>query len=344
MMASNHYKPIHVLLSAVAMLAMAGCGIDQGGNSNPPPAGAGASTLLVSGPIEGFGSVIVNGRTIDSASASTLVDGNPGIDADLREGQMVRVIAEVDGNSVSALFIEFQRNVSAAIEAVDVPANTLTILGTTIRTNASTRFDIPGVTRLADLQVDDLVLISGIPAGTGEILATYIGASDAVEPIEITARITATDEPALTFSLGALTVDYSQALLLELPLGVPQVGQIAQVKGSTLSNGVLTADQVRALPRLPGAFSSAATQFSTGELAAVGPGPASAPLSVSFVGFVTSDNLPAAVAVDDVAVELDAATVVVGGAQTDLLAGRRIRVDGQLLGVGAVQATRITIL
>jgi len=35
--------------------------------------------------------------------------------------------------------------------------------------------------------------------------------------------------------------------------------------------------------------------------------------------------------------------VVVGGAQTDLLAGRRIRVDGQVLSVGAVQATRITI-
>lgn len=344
MMASNNFKPVHVLLSALVLLVMAGCGIDQGGSSNPPPAGAGASTLLVSGPITGFGSVIVNGRTIDSASASTLVDGNPGIQADLREGQMIRVIAQVDGNAVSALFIEFQRNVSAAIEAIDAPANTLTILGKTIRTNASTRFDIPGVTRLVDLQVDDLVLVSGIPTGTGEILATYIGASDAVEPIEITARITAADEPALTFALGALTVDYSQALLLELPLGVPQVGQIVQVKGTTLSNGVLTADQVRALPRLPGAFSSAATQFSTGELAAVGPGPASAPLSVSFVGFVSSDNLPVAIAVDDVAVEIDAATVVVGGAQTDLLAGRRIRVDGQVLNVGAVQATRITIL
>ena len=343
MTTSKDWLSIRCLLTAMATLTLTACGIDQGGNSSPPPSGAGSSTLLVSGPITGFGSVIVNGRTIDVGNATTLVDGNPGIEADLREGQVIRLIAQVDGNSVNALFIEFQRNVSGAVEAVDVPADTLTVLGKTIRTDAGTRFDIPGVTRLADLQVDDLVLVSGIPAAAGEVLATYIGAANVAEPFEISARITATDAPALTFELGALTVDYSQALLLELPLGIPQVGQIVQVKASTLANGVLTADQVRALPRLPGAFSSAATQFSTGELAAVGPGPASAPLSVSFIGFVSGENLPAAIAVDDVAVELDAATVVVGGAQTDLLAGRRIRVDGQVLNVGAVRATRITI-
>lgn len=197
---------------------------------------------------------------------------------------------------------------------------------------------------LADLQVNDLVLVSGIPRATGEVVATYIGAIAAAEPLEIIARITAVDEPALRFQLGALTVDYSQALLLELPLGIPRVGQIVQVKGTALSNRVLTADQVRALPRLPGAFSSAATQFSASELAAVGPGRASAPLSVSFVGFIDSDNLPATIAVDDVAAQLDAVTVVVGGAQTDLLSGRRIRVDGEVLDAGTIRATRITIL
>lgn len=330
------------MLLAFVTLAFFGCGIDQGGNSNPPPSGAATSTLLVSGPISGFGSVLVNDRTIETGNAVTLVNGSPGIEADLRAGQMVRVIAQVDGNAIDALFVEYRPNLSGPVQTLDPQARTLSILGQTIRTTPDTRYGPPGITRFEDIFGPARLVVSGIPTGSGEILATYIGTADPLEPWEITARITAVDAPALTFQLGVLTVDYSQAQLLDVPLGVPQAGQIVQVKGNALGAGAI-ADQVRAVRRLPGAFSSAANQIAAEELGAVGPGAAAAPLSVSFVGLIDNSNLPAAIAVDDVAVQLDAVTIVAGGAPTDLVSGRRIRVDGRVIDTGTVAATRITI-
>jgi hypothetical protein len=323
---------------------MAGCGIDQGGVTNPPPPAAASGTLVVSGPIAAFGSVTVNDVKLETGSATVLVDGQPATEADLREGQVIRAIAAQDGAAATALFIEFRNNLSGNIETLDPIAGSLTALGQTIVTAADTRFDIPGVTRVADLQVGDRILVSGIPTPTGEIFATYIGPDDVAAPFEVTTVITAADQPDLSFDLGAQKVDYSQVMLLDVAAGMPQPGSIVRVSASSVANDALVADRVEQVARLPGAFAATATQISDGEQALIGAAPADSQSSANFMGFVTATRLPDAVAVADVDVQLDAGTVVVGGLVSDLQPGQRIQVEGRILEVGSVHAAVITIL
>jgi hypothetical protein len=340
MIASPDFK---TLMSALALCCLAGCGIDQGGVANPPPASS-TSTLVVSGPIEGFGSVIVNDTKLETGTASVMVDGNPATAADLRVGQVIRAIVREDGATTTALFIEFQNNLSGNIVTLDPAAGSLTALGQTIVTAADTRFDIPGVTGLADLQVGDRILVSGIPTPTGEIFATYIGSDDVAAPFEVTTVITAADQPNLSFDLGSQVVDFSQALLVDVAASMPEPGSIVRVIGSSVANGKLVADQVLGLARLPGAFSAAATQISDSEVAMIGAAPADTQRTANFIGFVTATRLPDAIVVADVNVQLDAGTVVVGGITRDLQPGQRIQVEGRILEIGSVNATVITIL
>jgi hypothetical protein len=300
--------------------------------------------VVVSGPIATDGGLTVNDTTLEIGTASVVVNGNPATAADLRAGQVIRVIAQQDGSTTTALFIEFRKNLSGNIESLDSAAGSLTALGQKIVTVAATRFDIPGVTRLEDLQVGDRIMVSGIPTPTGEIFATYIGPDDAAAPFEVTAVITATDQPGLSFNLGSLTVDFSRAMLLDVATGMPQSGSIVRVIGSSLASDVLVATRVREVARLPGAFGAAATQISDGELAMVGAAPADAERTANFVGFVTATKLPDAIAVDDVDVQLDAGTVVVAGDKRDLQPGQRVQVEGRILEVGRVLAKVITIL
>jgi len=332
------------LVSALVLSGLAGCGIDQGGVTNPPPPAAATGTLVVLGPIAAFGSVTVNDTKLETGTASVVVDGQPATEADLREGQVIRAIARQEGATTTALLIEFQKNLSGNIETLDPAAGSLTALGQKILTSAATRFDIPGITRFADLQVGDRILVSGLPTPTGEIFATYIGPDDAAAPFEVTTAITAADQPDLSFDLGSLTVDFSQAMLLDVAASMPQPGSIVRVIGSSVANGELVADQVQEVTRKPGAFSAAATQISDGELALIGAAPADSQRSANFRGFVTATRLPDAIAVDDVDVQLDADTVVVGGLTRDLQPGQRIQVEGRILEVGSVHAAVITIL
>jgi hypothetical protein len=343
MIASHDFKSFHGLFGAFALYCLAGCGIDQGGYSDPQPATA-AQTFVMSGPIATNGGLTVNDTTLEAGTASVVVNGNPATEADLRAGQVIRVIAQQDGATTTALFIEFRKNLSGNIESIDSAAGSLTALGQKIVTAAVTRFDIPGVTRLADLQVGDRIMVSGIPTPTGEIFATYIGPDDAAAPFEVTAVIAAADQPGLSFDLGSLTVDFSQANLLDVAAGMPQSGSIVRVIGSSLASDVLVATRVREVAHLPGAFGATATQISDGELAVVGAAPANAERTANFVGFVTATSLPDAIAVDDVDVQLDAGTVVVAGRIRDLQPGQRVQVEGRILEVGRVLASVITIL
>ena len=188
---------------------------------------------MVSGPIAAFGSVTVNDVKLETGTASVWWTVNPATEADLREGQVIRAIAEQDGATTTALFIEFQKNLSGTIEKLDPAAGSLTALGQTILTAADTRFDIPGVAGLADLQVGDRILVSGIPTPAGEIFATYIGPDDVAAPLEVTTVITAADQPGLSFDLGALTVDFSQAMLLDVAASMPQPGSVVRVSGGS---------------------------------------------------------------------------------------------------------------
>ena len=70
MATSNRFK---LILSMPFALALVACGIDQGGA--PTPQQDVQSAAVTYGPIDGFGSVVLNGETIGTTSANVLVNG-----------------------------------------------------------------------------------------------------------------------------------------------------------------------------------------------------------------------------------------------------------------------------
>jgi Domain of unknown function (DUF5666) len=334
-------------LAAAAVLLVASCGIDQGGYrdpivaNNPPP----PQLVLVSGPIDAFGSVHVNGLALDTAHAQIRIDGNAATQAELRLGQMIRAVALVESTSTAALSIDYEDNVIGPVAAIDANLNELTVLGQRVRVTATTQFDGAGLAALRDLQLGDHVVVSGVALPSGGVLATYIGRAASSEPFELTAAITGLASAGLKFDLGGLTVDYSRAVLLDLPGGVPTPNLVVEVTGTAVTNGNLVAERVRALPLLPGAFTAAATGLTAAEVpaAALAPAAAAQPTAVNFVGVISARSAPATLNLLDLQVLLTGTTTVVGGTADDLAPGTRVRVEARILGPGQVEATLITI-
>jgi hypothetical protein len=243
----------------------------------------------VSGPIDAFGSVHVTGLVLDTSRAQVRIDGR----AARRTGVSVddQGCGRVDGTTAAALSIDYEENVVGPVAGVDAAAGEFTVLGQRVRATADTRFDGGRLNRIGDLRVGDRVAVSGMTLPDSAVLATYVGRAATTEPFEITTVVTAVGPAATTFELGALTIDYSRANVLELPAGQPTASSVVEVTGSVLDNGVLVAEQVRALPLLPGTFTAAATALTNAELPTAAPASYSPPSAARFVGVITATSV-----------------------------------------------------
>ena len=326
-----------LLAGFLTLTMLSGCGIDQGGS----PQELTTQTLVVYGPITDFGSVVVNGERLDTTGATITSDGNIASEADLRQGQIVRVVGTARGTSRTALTVEYQENVRGDIATIDAIAGTLQVLNQTVQTSAATRFDIGQGGTLSDLSVGMRVEISAIQAPDGTLHARYVG-SAAAQPLEVTGSIDSVDIGTQTFTLGSLTVDYSQTNLLDVPGGIPAVGVIAEIEATQFVNGVLVAEFVRDLETEPGLFSASDTDTGSSALAPASASSA-AGLNSSFLGFINATNLPDGFSVADVQVTLEPSTTITGGGVNDLQVGRLVLVAGPVPGVGTVTANEITI-
>ena len=158
-----------------AAVASCGGGVDSGGTGAP-------ATAFASGPITGFGSVIVNGVHFDDRSAAVSdADGNVRSRDDLRLGMTTDVrgsaiVIDADGNDAStATSIVFGSEIVGPVAASDLSARTLTVLGQTIDIAATTVFDTSLAGGQAALAVGDVVEVYGhVDAATGHYVATRI--------------------------------------------------------------------------------------------------------------------------------------------------------------------------
>jgi len=142
----------YFLVTMTVALAIAGCG---GGNETVAGIDARgnpvASAVAARGAITGFGSVIVNGVTYDTSSATFTIDGSDGLQSDLAVGDVIVLIGtvEADGTSPTALSITFDDAVEGPITAIDSVAQTLTVLGQLVRIDAETGSALPTLLKLA---------------------------------------------------------------------------------------------------------------------------------------------------------------------------------------------------
>jgi Domain of unknown function (DUF5666) len=212
-----------------------------------PPVIVADIAVTVTGPITGFGSVIVNGVKFDDTSASVIRDAVATNNAALRLGMTVEVMGKqsADGLVASASSIKIFSELKGPIQMVTSGANTLSVLGVVIRVDANTV--IAGAPSFAAIKSGDVVETFGLrDASTGEILATRIEVEPntshvGVIPVTLNGSIQSLNTGARTFSLNGQSISYVTAAITGSLLS----NSIVQVKGTTPSaGGVVSATSV----------------------------------------------------------------------------------------------------
>ncbi|MBI1891838.1 MAG: hypothetical protein HYS18_14420 [Burkholderiales bacterium] len=244
-------------LWTVAVLGAAGilaaCG---GGSSSTSLAGSGVTSggtgAVFSGPITGFGSVIVNGVRIDDSSASVTVDDGSGNSSDLRLGMVVEISGSKDDNGQTgkANTITASSFVRGPVSAIDTGKKQITVLGVTIAVTADTVFE--GLTGIDDasFKVGDLVAVHGIADAQGVIEATRIEKKPVVTEARLAGKVMGLNTTAKTFVINNVTVQYASATLENLPNGLAN-DVMVMVKGSLVGANTINASKVAALAQGP---------------------------------------------------------------------------------------------
>ncbi len=317
--------PNRLLLAGLPTVLLACGGGSGGGNEGGGPiVGIDRGGVTISqGPINGFGSVIVNGVRYSTTGASITIDDRPGTEADLRAGQVVRVEGTVDatGTSGTARSIAFNDDVEGPVQSIDAAAAQLVVLGQTVQVGRSTSFDDSISPRsLEGLAVGDRVEVSGLVSADGLISATRIERKPALATVEVKGSASAVDSNARRFSINLLTVDYSTAQLSNFAAGAPVNGDLVEAHGSLNAAGVLIATRLERR--------SASLEGSTDD---------SADLEGLVTRYVSSVDF-------DVAgqrVTTTGTTVYQGGGAANLALGANVEVEGGFDANARLIATRI---
>lgn len=208
-------KPVLLTLLAFAVAA---CSYDGGGETGT---GFDAPPVAV-GKITGFGSVFVNGVEFDTSASRIRLNGSDDAESNLKIGMIVTVRGSVDAGGLAgtAAAVEFEDDVEGVVQSNVDNADgsvTLTILGQTVHTNATTM--VEGVVRSASIiPVGALAQVSGHTSGDGVIYATLVNVkknqTDAGQAMALKGVVTQWTSNANTFQLGGLliAVDSNTAL------------------------------------------------------------------------------------------------------------------------------------
>jgi len=314
----------NVFITLVSVLTLAACGGDgetvAGIDSRGTPV---AVTVVSKGTISGFGSVIVNGVTFDTSNAVFTIDGIAGSQANLAIGQVVVVQGELgeDPTTGTADSVTFDDAVEGPVDAIDVVAGTMIVLGQTIVADADTSYDDAiNPASLEGLAVNDFVEVSGFYLADGTISATRIELRALAGELELTGTVS--NPAGTTFEINGFVVDFSAAMLEDFPGGTPEDGQLVEARGDALGGaGELMATRVKFKG---GAFGD------DGDRAEV-------------EGYITRFDLATDFDVEGVPVITNAQTVFENGTSVDLALNRKVEVEGDIDATGVIVATTVEI-
>ncbi len=230
-------------------LLVVGCGSGGGSSGGSEPiAGIDRGGIIASGPITGFGSVIVNGVRYSTSGALVTVDGQPATESDLRIGQVVRIegTLNADGVTGSAVRIDFNDEVEGPVQSVDLAGQRLVVLGQTVQVSANTSFGDSIVPRaLEGLAVADQVQVSGLVASDGVIAATRIERRASSSEVDVKGVASGVDSAAKRLNINGLAIDYATAQLEGFAMGQPADGDLLEVRGTLNASSVLVATRIQ---------------------------------------------------------------------------------------------------
>jgi len=266
--------------------------------------------LAAVGPITELNSATVNGIHYDTRAAGVYINGLPANVSDLKLGQIVALKGEANFSNATGTAdeIRYSASIIGPVEHVEMALERLIVMGQTVVIDADTEFG-PSIDpdTFAGLEAGSAVQVSGFRNADGDILATRIETDATSTLVQIIGTVAGPDPASMSFSIDRLTIDYSAAALIDLPLGLPTVGLLVMVRGS-LIDGVLVADEIS------DSVDQAAASAGRGHLG----------------GIVTRFGSPADFDLNRLHVTTDSNTAYTKGVAGDLQANAEITVDGEI--------------
>jgi Domain of unknown function (DUF5666) len=241
----NQFQKLCITLGASALVACGAgtqSGVGVGGTGTGTQTIAAAPTpVTVTGPITGFGSVILNGTRFDDTAALVIRDAKAIAINALRLGMTIEVTGtkSADGLTGTAETIRVFSEIKGPTQSVNVSSNSAYILGSLVLINSNTVFS--GATSLADVRVGDVIEAYGLRnLSTGDISATrvevekppvQVGGAPVITPVSLTGTIQNLNVTNMTFTVNGQIITYSSAIIS----GILANGLSVQVQGNTSS-------------------------------------------------------------------------------------------------------------
>lgn len=235
--------------SAGAASLLAACGGGGGGDGTDGATDAGAENFT-SGPIEGFGSVIVGGVRFDDATAILIdEDGDLATRGDLKLG----VIVDIDALRINraemravALRIMLGGALVGPITAVDSATTTMTLLGQSVLVTTSTVFDeaIPG--GLAGITLGNVYAVHGLYDPVNKrFVATRVAPRTGATEYRLRGVVSDLDTTARTFRIGSESVNYAGVPNADVPSTLANGQFVRVLLQTTQVNGAWVAIRLR---------------------------------------------------------------------------------------------------
>ncbi len=211
-----------------------------------------SEAITAHGIITGLGDLTVNDVVYAANAATVTINGQPGNLSDLELGQIVTVNGRINalGRTGTAHHIRFDANLLGPVENVDAQSDRLIVMGQSVITDLDTRFGA-GIDRdtFRGLSVGSIVQVSGYEDAAGAIRATRIDIAPANAESHVVGRVAGLDIANMLFTINRLTVDYSNAVLIDLPGGAPAEGLKVRVFGS-VAGGLFIVERLVSAPTL----------------------------------------------------------------------------------------------
>ncbi len=217
-----------------------------GGSSDGGMTGTG----ITAGRITNFGSVFVNGIQFNVDNATFSRDGVISQQSDFLVGEYVVIEGNVNpsGTSGTATKVIFTDLLEGEVTGVSTDEISIEVLGQNIKTDSLSIFH--DFTNLTDLAVGSVVEVSGLRDASGVLVANSIELKQTVfiqgtSENEVKGMISNVNQAQMTFQIGAITIDYSNAEVDDFASGIPIAGQFVEaISNQPLNGNILIAFEV----------------------------------------------------------------------------------------------------
>ena len=275
------------------------------------------------GPISALPKANVNGVTYNTAAANVTLNGTTGVFTDLKIGHIVTIDGRLNQGRATgnADHIEFKANVLGPIEHIDTWLQRIVVMGQSVLFDSNTTFDhgIDPIS-LVGLNLGSVARISGFTTAGGEIVATRIEPAPSNSGFQVIGAVSGLDLGNFTFQINGLVVDYSSAVIIDLPGGMPADAMKVAVRGSLATDGRFVVEQI--------------SDIAPGANIAVG-------IHMEISGYISSYQSDTNFQVSGFPVTTDFHTTFYSGMRDDLSLGAKVEIHGQRTSSGAIVADQI---